>query len=96
MPLTAAALAGLKLIYRPDYAYQKAGVMLADLKPWVIHQPSLFGAPEALSRCRKLMATLDRINAEFGQDVIRLSTASIHSPGDAPGSAITATYRPLG
>lgn len=73
--LTAAALAGLKLIYRTGFAYQKAGVMLADLSPWASRQPSLFDDPAALARRRKLMATMDRINAEFGRGVIRLASA---------------------
>lgn len=40
------ALRGLRRIYRPGFAYQKAGVMLSELRPRTMAQASLFSDPE--------------------------------------------------
>ncbi|MFZ4539898.1 Y-family DNA polymerase [Propionivibrio sp.] len=64
------ALLILKQIYRPGFAYQKAGVMLSDICPRRMHQPSLFGA---LGENERLMRTLDRINSRWGRGTLRLA-----------------------
>ena len=74
-----AALWGLRRIYRPGLAYQKAGIMLVELSPWGQKQAGLF--PVAMgqdeSRSKRLMSTLDRINQRMGNGTIRLASDGI-------------------
>jgi len=72
--LTRAALWGLKRIYRPGFAYQKAGVMLMNLTDTANAQASLF------SRSRdnpRLMRVMDRINATWGRGTLRSAAEGI-------------------
>lgn len=69
--LTQAALLGLKVIYRPGCRYKKAGVMLTLLADKSARQETLFDDPEARARSARLMAALDAVNRQFGQDTLR-------------------------
>lgn len=82
--LGAAALMGLKAIYRDGYRYEKAGVMLVDLQPDTIRQGELelFTTADASehspSRDRtKLMSVMDRINGRYGRGTLQLATSSL-------------------
>ncbi len=66
--LTRAALWGLKRIYKPGYAYQKAGVALINLSDASTRQMSLFGSGRDNTR---LMKVMDRINATWGRGTLR-------------------------
>jgi DNA polymerase V len=69
------AAACLRLIYRPQHQYKKAGVMLLELCRREAIQPLLFDwgdTPEAHS----LMKTMDRINHLHGRGAIRLASSS--------------------
>lgn len=66
--LTRAALWALKRIYRPGYAYQKAGVALLELSAAATAQMTLFAAAKDNSR---LMQAMDRINALWGRGTLR-------------------------
>lgn len=73
--LTAAALNGLRRIYKPGFRYQKAGIMLLDLTPAREHQLSLFGDEDESGGCQNpsrqaLMAVMDRINREMGRETL--------------------------
>jgi DNA polymerase V len=68
--VVAAALAGLKRIYRTGYGYKKAGVMLSDIVPVGVVQTDLFASGRVES---DLMPTLDRINTKWGRSTLRLS-----------------------
>jgi DNA polymerase V len=57
----------LKKIYRPGYAYQKAGVCLMDLSDAATVQKSLFCSSKDNTR---LMQAMDRINATFGRGTL--------------------------
>lgn len=73
--LTKAALWGLKRIYKPGYAYQKAGVMLMDLSPAGQTQGTLF---EAASQERPaLMEVIDRANALWGSGTLKLAAEGL-------------------
>lgn len=72
--LTKAALWGLRRIYRPGYAYQKAGVALLNLGSADIQQGSLFGPAKDN---RRLMAVMDRINAQWGQGTVRSAATGV-------------------
>lgn len=70
--LCRAALNGLHQIYRSDYAYQKAGVMLVEITPRASRPRTLFDDVEAQQKSHALMATLDSINRRMGDGSVRL------------------------
>ncbi len=73
------ALKILRRIYRSGFAYQKAGVMLTDLRPRTMAQASLFSDPED-DRSRQLMATLDVINQRWGRGTLRSAAEGMEKP----------------
>ncbi|PWU32081.1 DNA-directed DNA polymerase [Pseudomonas sp. RW407] len=68
--LVATALAGLDRIFRPSFRYLKAGVVLMDLVAPGLAQTDMF-APAPRPGGERLMAVMDRINAEFGCGTVR-------------------------
>ena len=70
--LTQAALDGLGKIFQPNYAYQKAGIILIDLSSAAVNSAQLtfFDDPEKLERRAGLMKTLDRLNEKFGRSAV--------------------------
>ncbi|MDY0189936.1 MAG: translesion error-prone DNA polymerase V subunit UmuC [Desulfuromonas sp.] len=60
--IIAAATTALDSIYKADYPYAKAGVMLADFCSARRSQLSLFQAPAQTAQRDKLMQTIDNIN----------------------------------
>ena len=75
--LVGAALAGLKQIFRPGFAYAKSGIMLMNLIPADQRVATLFDDPVHTRRSDALMKTMDRINQEFGKGAIRLCAEGI-------------------
>jgi DNA polymerase V len=67
-----AALHGLRRLYRPGHAYQKAGVMLTEIIPAAARPRTLFDDMPGRQRSQMLMTTLDRINRSMGSGTIRL------------------------
>lgn len=68
----------LKGIYRPGYAYQKAGVMLTELQPRKLRQQSLFADEAGDERAQSVMKAMDRINAKWGRGTVRLSAEGLN------------------
>ena len=66
------ALKALKQIYQPGYNYKKAGVVVQDFVPENEVQPKLFDSRDM--RQIPLMKAIDKINAQFGQQKIRLAS----------------------
>jgi DNA polymerase V len=66
--LTRVAHWGLKRIYRPGYAYQKAGVALMGLGDKTMQQPDLFTSSRDNTA---LMQVMDRINNLWGRGTLR-------------------------
>lgn len=66
----------LRRIYRSGYAYQKAGVMLSELRPKAMTQALLFADP-ATDRGHRLMATLDVINQRWGRGTLRTAAEGV-------------------
>ena len=75
--LTNWALRILKKIYRPGYAYQKAGVVLQELSPKMARQISLFQDTERDARSERLMSVLDGVNQKWGRGTVRLLSEGI-------------------
>jgi len=64
-------------IWRDNYRYAKAGVMLSDICDPIFHQPSLFDPPVSPQR-EKVMAACDRIN-QLGIGKVWLATQGMQS-----------------
>ena len=67
----------LESIFRPGYAYQKAGVMLTELQPFEQRQGTLFGVGPELERSAALMSAMDQINARWGRGTVRVSAEGV-------------------
>ena len=74
--LVAAAVLGLRAIYKPGFNYIKAGVMLLDLQDSRIEQQELDLEPEAEPRSG-LMAAMDRLNDRYGRGTVLLASAGL-------------------
>lgn len=78
-----AAQEALQKIYRPNYAYKKAGVMMLDLTDQHRQQLSLMDTPqteEERQRSQKLMATMDALNEKMGKGTVRLGLPEKNAP----------------
>jgi len=58
----------LQRIYRENYQYKKAGIMLLDLSQDQIQQPDLF---HEVKQNPKLMRVMDAMNAKYGKSTVR-------------------------
>ena len=85
------ALKVLRRMYRPGFAYQKAGVMLSDLRPRMMAQASLFAEPED-DRGRQLMATLDAINGRWGRGTLRSAAEGMEKPWQMKRQRLSPRY----
>ena len=72
--LTRAALWALKRIYKPGYAYQKAGIALFDISSAASRQRGLFAPARDNSR---LMKVMDKVNATWGRGTLRLAAEGV-------------------
>lgn len=75
--MTAAALAGLKTIYRSGYNYKKAGVMLTLLSDKQTRQLTIFEDAQATQRSARLMSAMDVINRDYGRGTVTLGASGI-------------------
>lgn len=73
LAITKAAMSVLKEIYKPGFAYQKAGVVLMDLAPAQSQQLQVFSSVEKASKSQKLMQVLDATNAAMGHKSLYLA-----------------------
>lgn len=76
--ITAAAIYGLRRIYKSGYLYKKAGVMLLNLSPANTRQMSLLHEPDP--RSEKVMQVLDELNGKFGRNTLQLASSGIEQP----------------
>jgi len=81
----------MRRIYRPGFAYQKAGVMLSELRPRTMAQASLFSDLEN-DRCRQLMATLDVINQRWGRGTLRSAAEGMEKPWQMKRQRLSPAY----
>ena len=59
-------------MYKSDYAYKKAGIVLSEISP-VTHQQADWIEPDVLSN-GKLMQALDGLNQRYGRGAVKVST----------------------
>ena len=67
----------LRRIFRVGYAYQKAGVMLSELRPKAMAQATLFGNGVDVQRSQQVMATMDMINQRWGPGTMRTAAEGV-------------------
>jgi DNA polymerase V len=73
--IVAAALPGLKAIYRPGFKLAKAGLMLMELQSVSVQQCELDLDGEDERDRGKLMVTMDRPNQRYGKGSIHMASA---------------------
>ena len=78
--LVNAALWGLKQIYKPNYNYAKAGVMLGEIVSKLRIQTDLFSQSEDSPKSEALMAAMDNINRKMGKASIKLASEGFKRP----------------
>jgi DNA polymerase V len=71
LEITKAAIELLQQIYRNGYGYKKSGISLSEITPCTAMQGELFDTIDR-PKHRKLMETIDRINASQGPHAIKL------------------------
>jgi DNA polymerase V len=76
--LIAHALNALERIYKADYLYHKAGVMMLGLVPAKESQRGLFDSVNR-DQSDRLMKALDSVNRDFGQGTLRYAAEGLHS-----------------
>jgi DNA polymerase V len=75
--LLAAVNQGLKNIYKSEYVYKKAGIILTDLSPKTNKRYDLFDLPMLRERNSKLMHAIDKINLNYGRGTIFYASCGI-------------------
>lgn len=74
------ALWALRQLYKPNYNYAKAGIMLSELVPIGQGQMDMFARTRNASKSEKLMQAMDSINRKMGRDVIKLASEGFRRP----------------
>ena len=75
--IVAAAIDGLRAIYRPGFNLAKAGVMLIDLQPDTVQQAELDLQDDAAPERGLLMSTLDELNLRYGRGTVLMGSAGL-------------------
>jgi DNA polymerase V len=70
------AIRGAESIYRPGYAFTKAGVLLLELQSEMLAQGHLFAQQDSV-RSQVLMQTIDSLNRQFGAQTIQYAAAGL-------------------
>ncbi|MDD2882644.1 MAG: DUF4113 domain-containing protein [Rhodoferax sp.] len=75
--LVAAALVGLRSIYRPGFKLAKAGVMMQELQPDTVQQGELALENEEGPDRTLLMSALDKLNQRYGRGTVLMASAGL-------------------
>lgn len=59
-------------MFKPEYQYKKAGIMLSEISP-VTHRQGDLLEPETTSNA-PLMQALDKLNLRYGRGTVKVST----------------------
>jgi DNA polymerase V len=90
--LVRAALFALQKIYRPGYAYQKAGVMLMEIGEVQVAQGSLLHEHGAGQRSAGLMKAMDALNLRFGRNTVSVFSSPAPKPWAMRREAMSPCY----
>ena len=64
-------------MFKPEYQYKKAGIMLSAISPVTHHQGDLLAT--ASDDKHKLMQALDHLNARYGRGAVKVSTQGAYA-----------------
>lgn len=67
----------LQEIFRPEFGYKRAGIMLGGLVPSSHYQMDLFASREDTSKHDKLMKTLDSLNQKLGYKAVKFAAEGV-------------------
>ena len=81
----------LRIIYKKGFKYKKAGVVLSGIIPDNIIQQSLFDKLDR-NKTRKIMKSIDCINAAMGQDTIRYASQGYTKKYNLKQRRLSASY----
>ena len=67
-------------IYRPGFAYAKAGLHLLEITSADVQQADLFTSADEKARDHQLLKTLDQVNVRFGNGALQPGVAGLQKP----------------
>ena len=65
-------------LFKPDYHYKKAGIVLSEITPITHHQGDLLLPANSATHSSALMQTIDHLNQRFGRGAVKISTQGAH------------------
>ena len=71
------ALIALRIIYKKEYKYQKAGIIFSDLKDINSYDKNLFSIIRNEKKREKLMKAIDYTNAKYGRHSLSIAQAGL-------------------
>ena len=63
---------GLKAIFKEDYKYKKAGVIVSEISPERPLQADIFDTRDR-SKYKKAMLAMDKLNASYGRQKVKIA-----------------------
>lgn len=86
--ITEAAIKGLRKIYRSNYNYKKAGIIVTEIINQESFSPGLFSSVEERNKKNNLMAIVDKLN----RNPLMLNTIRLASTGDRNNELIRKNF----
>jgi len=71
------ALIALRIIYKKEYKYQKAGIIFSDLKDINSYDKNLFSIIRNEKKREKLMKAIDHTNTKYGRHALSIAQAGL-------------------
>jgi len=65
-------------MYKPEYQYKKAGIVLSEISPITHYQGDLLAPETEVTSSNQLMTAIDQLNKRFGRGTIKISTQGAH------------------
>lgn len=68
----------LEIMFKPEYQYKKAGIVLSEIFPVTHYQGDLLALETEATASSKLMSAIDQLNKRFGRGAVKISTQGAH------------------
>ena len=68
----------IELMFKPEYQYKKAGIVLSEIFPVTHHQGDLLAPETETTSSKRLMTAIDHLNKRFGRGAVKISTQGAH------------------
>ena len=81
----------MKEIYKSDYVYKKAGVIVGEISPQEILQTSLFDDVNREKKMRAMIA-VDKINMSMGRHKVRLAAQGFEQTWKPKQESVSPCY----